>query len=471
MANVRGLFSELFAYVVLFEQMSLQGEFQPAYEQVRRDISTLLEQQETAAKRQGMTTQDFHTARFAAVAWVDETILKYIAWKHHSQWSAFPLQLEYYQTRNAGEELFERLNKLRAEQQEIREIYYLCLGLGFTGRYFLGPEDELALNRIRREQARLLSLPVEDVQDLDRLTPQPYSVPPLAGKPVQPDWTQRLLKAGLAVLVAVPLVLFLIYVFSPPPGPGTLPEKGTELRPIPPSPGTETSLEVLVRQWLEDHRGSFPCAKISVTAVEAKTKRVNLEGRVTSEAQRAEIRNGVQRIKGVSQVSDTLQIIPWPLCEAVEILEPLKEHAEAQRFGLSMRLNKPEAQPVYHKGENLIANLQTPAAFESHVYVDYYVADQGVGHLLPRSSHRTNVFRPGSLVVVGDPRVLGFTINPPFGLELITVIASKTPLFVPPRPDEESAKDYLPALRQALQKVSASEVAAAFAFITTQDRP
>jgi hypothetical protein len=42
-----------------------------------------------------------------------------------------------------------------------------------------------------------------------------------------------------------------------------------------------------------------------------------------------------------------LQIVPWPLCEVVEILEPLQEHAKAQLLGVSMRLNKPEAKPVY----------------------------------------------------------------------------------------------------------------------------
>jgi hypothetical protein len=51
MANGRELFSELFGYVLLFEQMNQQGEFQPAYEQVRRDIATLLEQEKAVAKR------------------------------------------------------------------------------------------------------------------------------------------------------------------------------------------------------------------------------------------------------------------------------------------------------------------------------------------------------------------------------------------------------------------------------------
>jgi type IV/VI secretion system ImpK/VasF family protein len=460
MANTQEVFSELFAYVLLFEQISLQGGFQPSYEQVRSDIKTLLEQQAAAARRQGILEQDYQSARFAVIAWADETILKYTTWEHHRQWSAFPLQLEYYQTRDAGEELFERLESLRADQQEIREIYYLCLGLGFSGRYFLGMEDELKLNQIRHEQARRLPLPVEEVPEINRLTSQPYEVPPSVGGPIKPPLTQHLLKAGLAVLVAVPLVLFVIYWFWLPPSP--------EAPPIGGPTGPGPTLEALIRRWLDDHRELIACGKVSVDAVNAQTGIVSLGGRVVSEARRAEIRNGVQRIKGVTRVNDQpLQIIPRPFCEVVELLEPLQERAEGQRFGLAMRLNKTEAKPIYRRDENLVVTVQTPTAFESHVYVDYYTADAGVGHLFPNSQERKNVFRPGSAVVVGEG--MTWQIQPPFGLELVTVIASKTPLFLPPRlePESETAEAYLNVLRPALK--SASEVVATFYFITTQD--
>jgi hypothetical protein len=61
-------------------------------------------------------------------------------------------------------------------------------------------------------------------------------------------------------------------------------------------------------------------------------------------------------------------------------------------------------------------------------------------------------------------------ITPPFGQDLVTVIASKTQLFSTPRPDPgERAEVYIEALRQVLPKdVSKSEVAATFYFIKTQ---
>ena len=75
MSTVRELFSELFAYVLLFEQSSQPGKPQRSYEQVRGEVSALLEQQRVAAEHQGMRKEDYENACFAAVAWTDETIL------------------------------------------------------------------------------------------------------------------------------------------------------------------------------------------------------------------------------------------------------------------------------------------------------------------------------------------------------------------------------------------------------------
>ena len=437
MAEVRELFTELFAYVLLFEQAHLQGEFQPSDEQVRRDIATLLEQQKAVAKRQGMLEQDYQDACFAVVAWADETILKHAAWKHHRDWSAFPLQLEYFQTRNAGEELFERLERLRAEQREVRDVYYLCLGLGFTGRYFLGAEDELTLNRIRHEQARHLTRPVEVVQDLDKITLQPYTITPPRGQPVTRPRIFQLRKVGLALLILVPLALFLIYKLSAPPTP-------------------VLSVETVRRQL-----GSQQCARISI-GLQAGS--VALEGRVASEEQRADVRRRVQGMKGVTSVNDdALQIIPRPFCEVLELLEPIRKRSEDLGLGLVMSLNRTGSPPVYYHKDELVVTVKTPTKFESYTYVDYYAADGTVGHLFPDRDAGVQRFGPNQSLKIGPLEINAV----PSGRELVTVITSKTPFFSTPR-DDEQADAYIKALRGALPKdVSKADIAATFHFVTT----
>jgi type IV/VI secretion system ImpK/VasF family protein len=214
MATLRELFSKVFAYVLLFGEANREGQPQRSYEEVRDDITGLLEQAKAASGRQKLSDRDYEDACFAVVAWVDETIVK-SSWQHRNRWDASPLQLEYFQTRNAGESLFERLEKLGLERKEVREVYYHCLGLGFSGQYFVGLEDELRLNQIRHKQAHHLPLPVEEIQGVKKITPQPYDVPAPGGSLPPPPWTRLLLRACLVLLVVVPVALFLLYTFLP----------------------------------------------------------------------------------------------------------------------------------------------------------------------------------------------------------------------------------------------------------------
>jgi type IV/VI secretion system ImpK/VasF family protein len=453
MTDGRELFAELIGYVLLFEQTDQQEQFQPSYEQVRRDIAAILEREKAWAKREGMLDRDYQDASFAVIAWADETILKHSAWKHHAQWSALPLQLEYFQTRNAGEEFFERLERLRPEQKEIREVYYSCLGLGFSGRYFLSLEDEIKLNQIRHEQAQHLSLPVKDILAIDKLTPQPYEVQVPVYAQIKAPWTDLLLKAGLPLLILIPIILALIYWYrlAPPPPPVPLAER--------------------VKEWLVTHPGALQCANVSI--VEGQIGVLTLDGRVSTEAQRADIGQGMQSIEKRIQVKDALQIIPWPFCEVLDLLEPLKQRNEGQMIGLTVSLDKPGNPPLYYNNERFMIVVKAPTKFESYIYVDYYSTDETVGHLFPNAKESSNRLRPNGAHTVGQldgPQQ--WSITPPFGRDLVTVIASKTPLFVQPRPASEPAKTYLKDLRQALPRDGAtSDLAATFYFIQTQEQP
>ncbi|MGI9433763.1 MAG: DotU family type IV/VI secretion system protein, partial [Geminicoccaceae bacterium] len=48
----------------------------------------------------------------------------------------------------------------------------------------------------------------------------------------------------------------------------------------------------------------------------------------------------------------------------------------------------------------------------------------------------------------------GYEGSPPYGLELLTIFASPTPLFEAKRPAFEKASTYLPALRKRLDELA-----------------
>lgn len=89
----------------------------------------------------GFAAADVEDAVFAMVAFLDQTVLNSKG-PARDAWIGRPLQLELYGRQLAGEEFFERLDKLRHEREtriEALEVYCCCLAFGFAGRYLLNP--------------------------------------------------------------------------------------------------------------------------------------------------------------------------------------------------------------------------------------------------------------------------------------------------------------------------------------------
>jgi type VI secretion system protein ImpK len=112
---------------------------------LRRRIRELLNKVEHEAREIGFDENDIQMAIFALVAFLDETIIA-SDWKHKSTWLATPLQLELFDRFDAGEEFFSRLEILRQKssyKRDILEIYYLCMTLGFKGKYQFQQREKL----------------------------------------------------------------------------------------------------------------------------------------------------------------------------------------------------------------------------------------------------------------------------------------------------------------------------------------
>ncbi|HLA63191.1 MAG TPA: DotU family type IV/VI secretion system protein, partial [Rhodothermales bacterium] len=125
-------------------------------DELRRRAVEQIEAGSRAARRNGGVLEDVRDAEFALVALIDEAVMS-SQWEGREQWAARPLQLERYERFDAGEVFFERLDALRGRPDgaEVLEVYFLCLTLGFKGRYqFASPEE---LRRLIEEvQSELL---------------------------------------------------------------------------------------------------------------------------------------------------------------------------------------------------------------------------------------------------------------------------------------------------------------------------
>ena len=146
----------------------------------RKQIWQGVERAQADALKLGYNGDDIEKATFAVVAYIDESVLN----AHDpvfSEWPRLPLQEERYGHHIAGEIFFQNLQNLmgRAETYELAdllEVYYLCMLLGYAGRYAIGARGELAaiiqrtgekIRRIRRSSAEISPywmLPRDNVQ-------------------------------------------------------------------------------------------------------------------------------------------------------------------------------------------------------------------------------------------------------------------------------------------------------------------
>src|SRR4051812_1920285 len=117
----------------------------PPPAQLHSRLKGFVEQMIRKGADEGFSNQDAQDIAYPVVALIDEVALtKGEAVRQH--WQHAPLQMHFFQESVAGEGFFDRLKELRndVQQKEVLKAYYLCLALGFEGKYKVrGGELEL----------------------------------------------------------------------------------------------------------------------------------------------------------------------------------------------------------------------------------------------------------------------------------------------------------------------------------------
>lgn len=205
-------FMELFAYVAYFTKTVAAK--QPPFDQTKADILRLLSDVQHRMATGAFPPDDFDLARFAVVAWIDESIMNSV-WNQRDKWQKELLQRQYYQTADAGEIFFERLNSIGAHQRDVREVYYLCLALGFKGRY-CHAGDEFLLDQLKTSNLKLLTGSSMGIPSVSKMALFPEAYPAAeagAASRGRTGWFSKFTLACLGFPVLLFVGLFLIYTF------------------------------------------------------------------------------------------------------------------------------------------------------------------------------------------------------------------------------------------------------------------
>ncbi|NIM27643.1 MAG: protein kinase [Gammaproteobacteria bacterium] len=201
--------------------------------------------------------------------------------------------------------------------------------------------------------------------------------------------------------------------------------------------------------------GSIPC---SILQASINDRSVLLRGYVAGSAFMQRVVTSLNSLEGVAEVKSTVEEVPTVFCQTLELYAPL---IEANRdAGHGTAISTPNADNVFVEGERLIANLKAPT-FKSWLYIDYFAHDGSVVHMMPSPGEEFNEADPRESFQIGEPGDIGlWEVAPPFGTEIVVMLATSAPVFEGARGQLEEAADYRAALRKRLAALESASNAA-----------
>ncbi len=233
--------------------------------------------------------------------------------------------------------------------------------------------------------------------------------------------------------------------------------------PAPPAPAAEPPLTLAA---VSPVLAGVPCSAL-VPSVQDHT--LDVQGYIPKSIGSARLQETLRAIPGVKTLKLDVRQVGDAECGVISTLAPywVKTAQGGRTAAIQTRARNAELK----EGDPLILDITTPA-YDSYVYVDYYVLDGSVAHLLPNPRARDNQAPANYKAAIGS---LGnWVISKPFGNELIVLLVTPAPLFDGVRPISENRADYLRLVEKQLGKIASKygsdKIAVDFVQITTRAR-
>lgn len=184
------------------------GIVQPSND-LRPKIASLLKDFEERALRYRYRESIIQVAKFGLASFVDETVLTN-NFPLKEDWEKYPIQLEYFGEQLAGNKFYDKLEAMLRQidvTQDAVEVYYVCMLLGFKGRYAVYEHDKL-LATMQRTADELVKIgKISSVELSPHWLVQDQPVPP--EKKGMPIWAKITAFGGLGFAVIIYLIMFL----------------------------------------------------------------------------------------------------------------------------------------------------------------------------------------------------------------------------------------------------------------------
>ncbi len=150
-----------------------------AVNELRQRLFGELKGFENRVLQKGAARNQVEVAKYLLCSLIDETVLN-TPWGSESGWGHNSLSSELFKKMWGGEEFFQILDRLKqqpAQNLDLLELAYLCLSLGFEGKYRYSKESPhtlekerqelyLLIQRLRGDAQRELSIHWQGIRDL-----------------------------------------------------------------------------------------------------------------------------------------------------------------------------------------------------------------------------------------------------------------------------------------------------------------
>ncbi len=193
-----------------------------------------------------------------------------------------------------------------------------------------------------------------------------------------------------------------------------------------------------IRSRLDALVARFECADLNAQV--DGDRMVRLQGYVESEGDRSRLLEAARAMEGVRRVDVGVTVQPWPACELIRAV------GSATSPDFRVVPNKID-QPYKIRADRVVFRIYPPTGLQGYLNVVFLNSDRTAWHHEPWSKMRV---RPGQVETFGDR--LSITLAPPAGKMAIIAALSPKPLFAVPQPEEQPTREYLAALRKALQQ-------------------
>lgn len=201
------LCTPIFGYAAVLPRET--GGVQPGYQQFRQEVLNGLQKIESEAPQHGIEREDAARAVYALSLFMDEQVAE-SEWNGKMQWLNEPLSIVKLQDPEGGVTFFTYLDQFGERQKAVKEVYLVCLALGFRGKYAELDVTQQAAKIAEVRQKLLRSIHPTPLESRDVLFPEAYveAAPLEEESPAPPAWWIAASLGTVAVVIIICVLLF-----------------------------------------------------------------------------------------------------------------------------------------------------------------------------------------------------------------------------------------------------------------------